>query len=656
MRFQPSELCSATSKTKRSRENTAIRLPFSTELSATKPTLSWQPSSELSESSNETRTDQSPYDDWIEQNLKIQTEDGQTLPLRFTSSQRRINAAWDEAKAENGILRLLVLKCRRIRASTVTQARVFERGLRSGLSGQSLTLGDDDRSTDVQYWMTRRFRDHLPNKPTQTVSRRGRELIYEDPNAPSYPHPISFRYAFQPAHEYAGTAATLHLLHLTELSKWKDAVTTMGALMPAARLADVIAESTGNGQVGKGQYFYDMCQMAMRGRSEWKFVFIPWYEHEEYLIDSSSPRFERLMDAPLSVEELALMDAYDITEPQIAWRRSVIDTDYSGDVDMFRQEFPSNEDEAFLRVEGRRVFDMEACRIRRLEAEKRSAVAHGGLRWLVPPRLDEEGFCVNQSALSVEWVENASGCTTLYENLPDDDDDYTARRYAIAADVAEGVEGGDDSHAVLLDRRRRRVVAVWHGQMDASLFGEEIAKMVVWTSRGDNQTIACPEVNSMGNSTLARLFAIVGAVHVWRAEEHAPGAPYGARRAGRYGFYTSGNAKSGSKESAVQCLVDVIRDHGWLDPDVQFWSEALGVVREPNGVAALNGRDRTAARCILAFMDRYGQAAAIHRLKLPGRAPTDAFQRGKEKMHRSRRKQKSATGLGLGSREAVLGS
>ena len=654
-KFTPSELSSDTSRTRRSRANLGLRLPFSTELSQTRPTLSWQPSSEANENINKpnsTKVDDSPYDEWIENNLKIQSEEGQVIPLRFTSGQKKINAAWDKSKEENGYVRLLIGKCRRIRASTVTQARIFEKGLRQGLVGQSLTLGDDENSTDVQYWMTRRFRDHLKTQPRETYSRRGKEIIFDDPTAPGYQHPINFRFAFQIAHEYAGTAQTIHALHLTELAKWSDPTTTMGSLMPAARGADVIAESTGNGQVGKGQYFFDMCQLAMRGDNEWTFVFIPWFEHEEYYVDHG-PRFDRLMDHPLNDEERALMDAYKLSDKQIAWRRSTILTDYSGDIDMFRQEFPSSHEEMFLRVEGRRVFDMEACRLSRIEATKHKPEAVGSLRWTIPPVFDSERFCINQESLAVDFVPDPNGFVTAWEMPPDDDDLYTARRYMLAGDVAQGVEGGDDSHAALLDRRTSRSTAVWHGQIDPSLFGEEMAKMVVWTTRGNNETVACPEVNSMGDSTLTSLHRIVGAAHVWRQTDHAPGAPYSERLGRRFGFFTGNDTtNSGSKERAVQCLVDKIRESMWFDPDEDFWSEALSVTRRPNGVAMLNGRDRTSARCILAFIDTYGQAAALEYMKLPGIRPTDAFTRGKEKMRKANKKKRNK--LGLASRKGAV--
>lgn len=654
-KFLPSELSSDTAKTKRSSANMGLTLPFSTESYQTKPTLSWQPSSEANENikPNSARIDNSPYNEWIESNLKIQSEEGQVIPLRFTSGQRKINAAWDKSKGENGYVRLLIGKCRRIRASTVTQARIFEKGLREGLVGQSLTLGDDENSTDVQYWMTRRFRDHLETQPRETYSRRGKEIIFDDPAAPGYPHPINFRFAFQIAHEYAGTAQTIHALHLTELAKWSDPTTTMGSLMPAARMADVIAESTGNGQAGKGQYFFDMCQRAMRNDNEWTFVFIPWMEHEEYFVSSDQPRFERLMDNPLNDEERALMDAYNLTDEQIAWRRSTILTDYSGDIDMFRQEFPSSHEEMFLRVEGRRVFDMEACRLSRIEAVKHEPEEVGTLRWTIPPIFDVERFCVNQDKIAVEFTPDPNGYLTVWEMPPEDDDAYTARRFMVAADVAQGVEGGDDSHATLLDRRTSRITAVWHGQIDPSLFGEEVAKMVVWTTRGNNETVACPEVNSMGDSTLTALHKIVGAIHVWRQTDHAPGAPYSERLGRRFGFHTGNDTtNSGSKERAVQCLVDKIREGLWFDPDQDFWSEALSVTRRPNGVAMLNGRDRTSARCILAFVDTYGQAAALDYRKAPVERPTDAFTRGRDKLRKQNKKKKNK--LGLASRKGAI--
>ncbi len=526
---------------------------------------------------------QVPYQKWVAENLKIISEEGQLIPLVYTSSQSKINETWDRAKTEQEHLRLLILKCRRIRASTCVASRVFERGLRSDLKGQALTLASDERITDELYWITRRFRDNLMDCPPQLYSNR-KEIIF----AP----PVDFRFTYQAGHEYAGTAATLHVVHITELAKWRDAQTTMGALMPAAWKADVVVESTANGMLGKGEYFYNMCKRAMAGENEWEFLFIPWFEHDEYLIPASQARFDRIMDEPLGDEERALQDAYDLTDEQLAWRRNFIATDYSGDVDMFRQDFPSSIDDAFLRVEGRRVFPIQTCRINKLKSAEPKAV--GRLYWKVKPVLDSSGKCVNRKDLEVEFGHDENGPLRVWA-FPPTEDEVITHRFVGAADIARGVEGGDSNSAVILDRFHHRIVATWHELCDASLFGEYLARLAVWYGAE-----IAPENNDAGHATVVKLLDLLGSDGAWASRKYEPGSNLKEFEAAKWGWKTT----HANHELMVQGLLDVIREDQWVDPDEAFWTEAINVVREPSGKAHITGMDRVACRCILAIVDR----------------------------------------------------
>jgi len=576
------------------------------------------------------------YDAWISSNLHIRTKGGELLTLSPNAIQTDLNLRYDAMKEEFGQTLLIVLKARQHGVSTWMQSRMFERCARNP-NIQGLVLAHDAEGSNWLFGMSQLYQRMLPTDiPTDYSSRK--EIVFS--------HPLLSSISVQVAHEFAGSSRTVQILHISELAKWKNPETTMLSLRQAGQAADTVVESTANGQTGQGRYFYEMWQTAIRGDSEFQPVFYGWQDNPDYSLGDDDPRIERLMESALTDEENAIQDAYDLTVGQLAWRRWAIRNLCGGKVDNFRQEYPINDSEAFLRVEGRRVFDIGACRLGRLRADTAPESRTGSLRWTIPPRVDDAGFCVNRESLAVEWIDDENGYISLYEPLPEDTD-FTARRYFIAADVAQGIEGGDSSHGVLLDRRSRRVIAVWHGHIDPSVFGEELAKMVIWTSRGQNKTICCPEVNNMGDATLTRLFSIVGAANVWRQEDHAPGAPYSDRLARRYGFYTSG----GTKERAVQCLVDVIRESMWFDPDIDFWGEAISVVREANGVAALNGQDRTAARCILAFIDRYGQTAALEHIYVKTE-PDDSFAMTKKRMHGKRNKGRRK--MGLSSRKAVM--
>ena len=67
-------------------------------------------------------------------------------------------------------------------------------------------------------------------------------------------------------------------------------------------------------------------------------------------------------------------------------------------------------------------------------------------------------------------------------------------RYVVGADVAEGLEHGDYSCAVVIDRDTGRQVAEWWGHIDPDLFGEQCVYLATWY----NEAWLGIEVNNHG--------------------------------------------------------------------------------------------------------------------------------------------------------------
>jgi hypothetical protein len=102
-----------------------------------------------------------------------------------------------------------------------------------------------------------------------------------------------------------------------------------------------------------GGEFYDFWTKAKQGRNEFKPMFFSWGMFKEYRLVGKKPE-DYFAEAEWIVDEPALRDAgYD--DEQLAWRRYKIANDCEGDVDAFKQEYPSSDIEAFL-TSGRPVF------------------------------------------------------------------------------------------------------------------------------------------------------------------------------------------------------------------------------------------------------------------------------------------------------------
>lgn len=141
------------------------------------------------------------------------------------------------------------------------------------------------------------------------------------------------------------------------------------------------------------------------------------------------------------------------------------------------QEYPTDEEEAFIKS-GRTVFDIDLLRALPKESAR--------IGYLWRDKGQREFRVDARGELSI-WAEPELG-----------------HRYAIGADVAEGLEHGDFSSAHVIDVRSGQVVAHWHGHVEPDLFGQELDQLGRWY----NRALVGVEVNASGGTvcnTLQRL-------------------------------------------------------------------------------------------------------------------------------------------------------
>ncbi|MEP6466897.1 MAG: terminase family protein [Parafilimonas sp.] len=120
------------------------------------------------------------------------------------------------------------------------------------------------------------------------------------------------------------------------------------------------------------------------------------------------------------------------------------------------QEYPSNEDEAFLKS-GNPVFDVDILR----DIETQSPL---------------RGNMVEIQDGPVKWAfrEYATGPLSVYQKPVSD------HSYVVGADTAEGLVRGDFSSAHVIDVQSGDVVAHWHGKADPDLFGIALGLLGRW--------------------------------------------------------------------------------------------------------------------------------------------------------------------------------
>ena len=277
--------------------------------------------------------------------LRIRPETGGAVPFVFNRPQRLIHSRLEEQKARTGRVRALVLKGRKMGASTYIGARQFHNTtFRFGCS--SLVAAHDQDSTAELFDMPRRFYEMFPDdrlwlRPEATRARAS-ELYF--PGLDS-----GYKVATAGGTNI-GRGRTPQNLHGSEVAFWQNADEHMRGLMQAVPEADgteIVFESTAN---GIGGWFHDEVKAALVGDSGFILIFTGWYEDERYSVP-----IERIPeDWRPTTYWREYQKSHRLTVEQLywAWNKNRTLARASGGVTeeacwSFKQEFPATVEEAF---------------------------------------------------------------------------------------------------------------------------------------------------------------------------------------------------------------------------------------------------------------------------------------------------------------------
>jgi hypothetical protein len=240
--------------------------------------------------------------------------------------------------------------------STLTEALIFH-NTATRFNVNSLIVAHRDDSTVNLFKMSKLFFDELPHplKP-MVMNSNAYELNFENPTrdpAEKKARP-GLRSRIRCVTAGGGGIArgdTLMNVHISEFAFWTgDKKATLSGIMqavPAIPGTMVIIESTANGF----EEFQKMWSAAEKGENDFVPVFFAWYEMPDY-------RMPVPPGTKWTKEELELKERHKLDDEQLSWRRWCIKNNCGGDEKIFRQEYPSNPDEAFI-VSGESVFDNE---------------------------------------------------------------------------------------------------------------------------------------------------------------------------------------------------------------------------------------------------------------------------------------------------------
>lgn len=364
--------------------------------------------------------------------LKIRTKDGEIVPFRLNDGQKILLETINKQMEAEGRVRIIILKARQLGLSTMVGGWLYHRVSHFPAQKAAVVTHHAD-STKALFDLTRRFYDNTPEalKPSTKYSSR-RELKFDK---------LDSGYMVATAGgDGIARGETLTLAHISELAFWpkstaKDNLNGLLQAIPNTKGSAVFIESTANGVSGE---FYEMWKGAVEGTNGFVPVFLPWFLDASY-VEPVPEGFERTPD------EERLADDHGLSDEQLMWRRRKV---AQNGLDLFKQEYPSTPEEAFLTT-GRPVFNPEQLS-RLYDKAPRTAPTLG--------------------LIGDTFQEDRRG--ELKQFIPHD----PSETYYIGADVAMGVRGGDYSVAQVLDSEKRQV-AVWRGHVHPDYFANVLQSL-----------------------------------------------------------------------------------------------------------------------------------------------------------------------------------
>lgn len=271
------------------------------------------------------------FEFYAERCLKIRPKAaGPVQPFILNHAQKHLHSRLEMQRRDTGKVRALVLKGRQQGISTYIGGRYYwltthNRGVRTFI------LTHEQSATDNLFGMVDRYHTNCPEllKP-QTGASNAKEL--------NFPRLDSGYEVGTAGTKAVGRSKTVQLFHGSEVAFWPNAASHFAGVVqaiPDLPGTEIVLESTANGLGGE---FHERWQQAESELGDYQAIFIPWFWDEGYV--RAVPEDFRATD-----EEQEYLEAFNLTPPQMAWRRNKIVE--LKDPLLFKQEYPASAAEAF---------------------------------------------------------------------------------------------------------------------------------------------------------------------------------------------------------------------------------------------------------------------------------------------------------------------
>ncbi len=442
---------------------------------------------------------------------------GALIPFRWNMAQRHV---WNtvSAQIERQLpVKLVILKARQVGISTFFCAYLFWQMWRQ-MNYRAAVVAFEKKTTLAELNETMAtFYDGLPagHKPKLRQNRKegGRvtkeEVYFDDRKS-------SGMFVVQKPNALRGVARDGVLT--TEVAFYKAAEEFYGGFLPSMSdgpSAILVLESS-----PEDGYFKDAYDQAKSGTTDRIAIFIPWWMCPDlyarpirrvgrHMFDAQNeekveiePRM-RVMQRALS-KAAGRRGLPPVADEQMWWWIWKCRSDYQGDEEWMRQEFPDDDVTAFQRA-SRSAFKICLPMVDETVKEIDTIfpdMAVGLLRssTYTNPSLDQ--ITEFEPEMKDGWIDQESRPGLLMLEAP-----VAGHTYIVGADVADN-EGEDDeegerafSVGCVYCCNTRNQVAEWRGHLDPSDWGDELVKLGYFY----NTALLVAERNNMGRLTEARI-------------------------------------------------------------------------------------------------------------------------------------------------------
>ena len=397
---------------------------------------------------------------YIEKFIKIVNKDGELVPLKFNYAQNKLYDVIKKQTQENKPVRIIILKARQMGISTCVEA-ILNTNTMLNFNMKTGIITHQSSATANLFKMSKIMYQSLPNKiKPQVLKDNQNELVFNNTDNTGLNSELKCMTAGSSG---VGRSDTYKQLHLSEYAFWPgDKKATLNGLLqavPNTPNSIVIIESTANGF----EHFKELWDDAVEGNSDFIPVFFPWFKMPEYRMTYDG--FD------LTEEEKELKRIYSLDNEQLSWRRWCIKNNCSNDIDMFKQEYPSNPEEAFLST-GKCLFNKEQV-INRIQKLK-DPLKKGYFKYNYN----------SQKITSIKFVESESKSLIEIYEMP-----KSGYPYVLGGDPA-GI-GTDSFAGDVIDNTTGKQVATLEVELDETEFTRQMYCLGMFY----NEALCCIETN-----------------------------------------------------------------------------------------------------------------------------------------------------------------